>query len=1423
MRTRLSVPYVVAVLHCPYIYLVAKSFLLQLVSLLYITLDQSIFEASITLLCKTQKSIDAFDADSTQLKWEKSFYFFAVDGFALVFRNHLKSYTRDFDSTVYTLAEKKFRRRSTIAEVADTLSAMMSSEQSPLHQLKELPSLQVYQTLTAIIDVLFAGEGALWNMLCRQGDNLQLIIWIAVASNYMNIGNNEEEQRVKKKIAKFIQNLSIANENFLVTRFRREFLEKRDGIRIFLREAGVYLYRKLTGTRNIENVNERNNYGVFCNSTKYTFSLSTKAITASALYRFVAEKFTGICKYLHAGGQGDDDEEGKADLKKSTSPIPSLAVLSDFQLWTSNGGRLFMLLTEYLYDFNYEPLELDPSITLREHLVVPETFLSVLCAVLDAEGSDDESSKKRDQRLKKLWALQDAFKDFGVRNFVIKMLNKALKSTYTSNFFVMVPLVLRIGSLMMAGGNKEMQNSFMKPIYGTNMSIVTPLRHILRECAAVYGSMTQDMVKKIETKMIRIVNEVLTFCRAFCGGHNKEARLFLKTQVTLGSRIDVVFDITSVICLLGEILAQTYIKYITFPFFIENLAPLIWDDGLGDKRRCIAWHDRSVDYLEVAQLIHTLGCGFKCLKDVVQGPCYENQQSALKVADILIAIFEYCGVMHLNSVTKVPTRGITGNSYRVVKLELGNPTNFLKKYREELVRHGKLLEEPLMRKTKEGQSDNLNFDVDLLQRISMETELSCLTFSLALLEGTSFNVVAELNQKLNYSILFQNMDGNFFSTSRKALFSGDSVLFRLRKESAVAYLTLISTFFSATGRSSAMLTSWIERCKRKGLDINAYNASVEIVGEKGDIQQIYFEIPSHIALYWPYPEVQKAKDYVVQTNDRDSPEEKINDFRRNIDFLLSIMARQKYLRYSMTPFLHAIFGGKPVAPQWLLYLVPRQRVMVLSLCLFLNIYYVYLTYRQRFPGYPGFDSYFTFLYDAINKEYNISGSGLYVTPFKIIGVVEWIHFSLNASIYLRSLLNSTAADSIESADDDDILDGDKGLILRLAGRFYRLMYGLVLVIMSEWWPALVTGFSILAIYVSQWFFVPCLLDVVQQFPLMRFLVEAVERNVVKIGFTILLALLLLYFYATIAYLSFPDQYTFNGHMDCGDLLTCFATHIDYGLNYAPNWDYGSFVKPDLAGWFATSPWGFLISSILGSFFVISFIILINLVLQSVISGVIIDTFGSMRQEAEAIDADIKGGCFICSISRDEFESNGIDYNAHIKDEHNMWKYVWLKYYLLEKDPLLFTGPESYAFEQMKEKASFLKLFPVKRSLALDRQKARAKSVESTIELKSVYELILSLEESQRQLKTALNDVKQAQDQQKDTSSNLQLKFARLQLLNRQALEEALVKSSEGLPRDKQGRSSPPIGRQLSSRTDSQHRGSPRQILKPSDSYDRHEM
>jgi ABC-type Fe3+-siderophore transport system permease subunit len=76
-----------------------------------------------------------------------------------------------------------------------------------------------------------------------------------------------------------------------------------------------------------------------------------------------------------------------------------------------------------------------------------------------------------------------------------------------------------------------------------------------------------------------------------------------------------------------------------------------------------------------------------------------------------------------------------------------------------------------------------------------------------------------------------------------------------------------------------------------------------------------------------------------------------------------------------------------------------------------------------------------------------------------------------------------------------------------------------------------------------------------------------------------------------------------------------------------------YAQPDIVGLNQGTDAGILVSKLAGTVYNLTYTILINLVLQAIVSGLIIDTFSSMREENEAIQADIKDKCFICSLSR----------------------------------------------------------------------------------------------------------------------------------------------------------------------------------------------
>jgi hypothetical protein len=187
----------------------------------------------------------------------------------------------------------------------------------------------------------------------------------------------------------------------------------------------------------------------------------------------------------------------------------------------------------------------------------------------------------------------------------------------------------------------------------------------------------------------------------------------------------------------------------------------------------------------------------------------------------------------------------------------------------------------------------------------------------------------------------------------------------------------------------------------------------------------------------------------------------------------------------------------------------------------------------------------------------------------------------------------------------------------------------------------------------------------------------------------------------------------------------YRLHIDFGINNPPGWFEHPFIDFNKDEGTST-----FFSGLVGTLYGLSYVVIVNLILQAVISTLIMDTFGAMRGAADALSEDITTKCFICSINRDEFEQVGVSFTHHILNEHNMWKYLFFKMYLDLKDPLSFSGPEHYAFSQMGDKQKFIRLMPVKRSLTLERKSTTG---EGGVSLDAVIESLADLRKTQNML------------------------------------------------------------------------------------------
>ena len=105
------------------------------------------------------------------------------------------------------------------------------------------------------------------------------------------------------------------------------------------------------------------------------------------------------------------------------------------------------------------------------------------------------------------------------------------------------------------------------------------------------------------------------------------------------------------------------------------------------------------------------------------------------------------------------------------------------------------------------------------------------------------------------------------------------------------------------------------------------------------------------------------------------------------------------------------------------------------------------------------------------------------------------------------------------------------------------------------------------------------------------------------------------------------------------------------------------------------------------FFFIVIIITLNLIF-----GVIIDTFGDLRQEKQEKDYTQRNTCFICGLDRSKFDNKTVSFDEHIKLEHNMWHYLYFLILIKVKDKTEFTGPESFVYSCIQVKYLLFILF-----------------------------------------------------------------------------------------------------------------------------------
>ncbi|XP_056316205.1 inositol 1,4,5-trisphosphate receptor type 1 [Danio aesculapii] len=264
---------------------------------------------------------------------------------------------------------------------------------------------------------------------------------------------------------------------------------------------------------------------------------------------------------------------------------------------------------------------------------------------------------------------------------------------------------------------------------------------------------------------------------------------------------------------------------------------------------------------------------------------------------------------------------------------------------------------------------------------------------------------------------------------------------------------------------------------------------------------------------------------------------------------------------------------------------------------------------------------------------------------------------------------------------------------------------------------------ILGLFGHVFFYSLLLFDLVNREETLLNVIKSVTRNGRSIVLTAVLGLILVYLFSIVGYMFFKDDFIlevnriYNGTLEegvtlpagfcdvrngsclpddvdeddveraCDSLWMCMITVLSHGLRSGGG--VGDVLrKPSKEERLFAAR---VVYDLL--FFFLVIIIVLNLIF-----GVIIDTFADLRSEKQRKEEILKTTCFICGLERDKFDNKTVTFEEHIKEEHNLWHYLFFIVLVRVKDSTEYTGPESYVAQMIKEHN--LDWFPRMRAMSL---------------------------------------------------------------------------------------------------------------------------
>jgi len=253
-----------------------------------------------------------------------------------------------------------------------------------------------------------------------------------------------------------------------------------------------------------------------------------------------------------------------------------------------------------------------------------------------------------------------------------------------------------------------------------------------------------------------------------------------------------------------------------------------------------------------------------------------------------------------------------------------------------------------------------------------------------------------------------------------------------------------------------------------------------------------------------------------------------------------------------------------------------------------------------------------------------------------------------------------------------------------------------------WWTyhLLFVIFSALGVWQTP-FFAYHMLDLVLRNHQVQYVIKAVTTNGKSVLLIASLGICVVYFFSAFGFffLRFLYDDSSAGYLYCDTWFHCLLTTFWWGVSQ------GGGIG-DLSGiplYNNNRYWGYI-------FFSFLYFAIVNILFLNMVFGIILNTFGQLRDAQDDIDEDISTLCTICSISADIFQKTSpYGFEHHLNEEHPLWNYLYYLIYLSKKDKDEYTAAEEFVWNCKDEGET--NFFPINRAISVKDQEEKEEEEE----------------------------------------------------------------------------------------------------------------